>query len=88
MGFGVKWRNWIRICVSSPSFSILVNGTPQGFFKDSRGLRQGDPLSTYLFILMVDLLGRLSDKAEEVDFIEGFQAKEGSSTIRFIQFCK
>lgn len=73
MGFGVKWRNWIRICVGTP---------------DSRGLKQGDPLSTYLFILMADLLGRLSDKAEEVGFIEGFQAKEGSSAIRLIQFCR
>ena len=44
-GFPDKWRHWISFCLSTIRFSILINGTPHGFFRSSRGLWQGDPLS-------------------------------------------
>jgi hypothetical protein len=43
-GFPIRWRNWIRFCISTARFSILINGFPSGFFASSRGLHQGDPL--------------------------------------------
>ena len=51
MGFGEKWCRWIRICISTVQFFVLVNRSPVDFFGVSRGLRQGDPLSPILFWL-------------------------------------
>ncbi|GJR48534.1 RNA-directed DNA polymerase, eukaryota [Tanacetum coccineum] len=54
LGFGLKWRSWIKTCLSSLRDSILVNGSPTSEFFINRGLRQGDPLSLFLFILVME----------------------------------
>lgn len=83
MGFGKKWVTWINWCVYTPSFSVLVNGRPTGLFRSSRGLRQGDPLSPYLFVLGMEAHSILIDKAAYGGFIFGysFRGSNGSKEM-------
>ena len=71
MGFGRKWLNWTKWCISAATFSVLVNGTPSGFFLSSRGLRQGDPLSPYLFVLGMEALSGLIESEIQGGFLLG-----------------
>jgi hypothetical protein len=65
LGFGDKWRNWISLALSTSSSRILLNCAPGKPLKHERGRRQGGPISHMLFILVMDPLQRILQKASE-----------------------
>ncbi|XP_043697430.1 uncharacterized protein LOC122648259 [Telopea speciosissima] len=64
MGFSDKFIEWVKACVTTPMFSVLINGSPAGFFSGGRGIRQGDPLSPYLFTLAMEAFSRIMRRLE------------------------
>ena len=63
LGFQEKWRKWIFYYISTVKFLVLINGTPCGSFENYRGLRQGDPLSSLLFVVVMEAISKVMDKA-------------------------
>ena len=57
------------------SFLVLINKAPSGFFQSSKGWRQGDPLSSYLFIMTLEALSQLLSKARSDGFILHFKVE-------------
>jgi hypothetical protein len=60
-GFGRRWIHWVTLLLRSASTQVLVNGFAGNPFRHARGLRQGDPLSLLLFVLVMDVLAIMFD---------------------------
>ncbi|KAJ0828828.1 putative RNA-directed DNA polymerase [Helianthus annuus] len=73
MNFPVQWRKWIGACLKSSWASVLVNGSPTSEFNLQRGLRQGDPLSPFLFILAMQALDVIMTRANERNIFQGIK---------------
>ena len=81
MGFGSKWIGWIKWCISTASFLVIINANPTGFFKSSRGLRQRDPLSSYLFVLGMEVLSIMIDKATKGGYLAGYNFRNSFGDV-------
>ncbi|PKI72827.1 hypothetical protein CRG98_006807 [Punica granatum] len=86
--FGVheKFIAWIHQCIFTSTMSILINGLPHGYFSPKRGLRQGDPISPYLFIISMKTLSRLLYRAEALGTIKGIQVSRSAPKISHLMF--
>ncbi|KAK2409977.1 hypothetical protein QL285_045372 [Trifolium repens] len=73
MGFAEGWRRWIRACIFQSSMSVLVNGSPTEDFMVGKGLRQGDPLSPFLFLIVAEGLTGLMCKAIQNNVFQGYK---------------
>lgn len=63
IGVPARFIHWVKLCITTPSFSVQVNGELGGYFQSKRGLRQGCSLSPYLFVLCMNVLSHKLDKA-------------------------
>jgi hypothetical protein len=71
-------------CVRTVTYSILINGQPHGRILPTRGIRQGDPLSPYLFILCAEGLSTVLRRAEQEGSITGLQIAKGGTKINHL----
>jgi hypothetical protein len=74
IGFSALWRRWISLLLSSASSRILLNGQPGRTIKHKRGVRQGDSSSPMLFILVMEVLGRLFCAARQEGIIRPLES--------------
>ncbi|GJR22095.1 RNA-directed DNA polymerase, eukaryota, reverse transcriptase zinc-binding domain protein [Tanacetum coccineum] len=74
-GFGDKWRRWIQCCLHSSRGSIIINGSPTEEFKFGKGLKQGDPLSLFLFILIMESLHLSFQRVVDEGLFQGLRRR-------------
>lgn len=86
MGFSRRWIVLISMCIRFVSYSILLNGQPHGFIVPERGLCQGNPLSPYLFLLVIEGLHGLLKKAKAEGSIRGVPFCQSGPQISHLLF--
>mgnify|MGYP003702766345 CR=1 FL=1 len=86
LGFHSVWVDLIMKCVSTVTYRIRVNGELSEGFTPERGLRQGDPLSPYLFLLCAEGFSALLSKAEEEGNLHGIRICQGAPSVSHLLF--
>lgn len=86
IGFGERFIDMIYRLLNNNWYSLLINGQPRGFFKSSRGLKQGDPLSPTLFIIAAEVLSRSLNKLLNLRELKTFGMLRGSPKLNHLVF--
>lgn len=86
MGFDSKWIEWMMLCIRSVTYIVLLNGQTYGRIKPERGIRQGDPLSPFLFILCAEALVHVMNRAEVQGDITGMKLTKHCPSIQHLLF--
>ncbi|XP_074313486.1 uncharacterized protein LOC141648659 [Silene latifolia] len=86
MGFHGEWVDRVMTCVTTVSSAVLINGNVKDVFQPARGLRQGDPLSPYLFILCAEVLSNLMRRAIVAGSLHGLRVSSSAPVISHLLF--
>lgn len=86
MGFNYSWVSWIFQCNSTVRYSILINGKATDSFIPPRGIRQGNPISPYLFLFVSDVLSKLFEGALAANQILGYRINRHCPTLTYLLF--
>ena len=86
LGLSEKWVDLAMETICTTSYSILINGKPTGFITPSCGIRQGDLLSLYLFLLCAEGLSSMLQKATETQQLQGLLSCRGGARISHLLF--
>ncbi|GJV09607.1 RNA-directed DNA polymerase, eukaryota, reverse transcriptase zinc-binding domain protein [Tanacetum coccineum] len=86
MGFGERWCKWVQTCQKSASVLVLVNGSPKLEFKMERGLKQGDPLSPFLFLVAAEGLNVTLKDAVRTGLYKGVKISTSDIPIFHLQY--
>ncbi|KAJ0436408.1 putative RNA-directed DNA polymerase [Helianthus annuus] len=81
MGFPGKWCLWIKGVVSSARASVLVNGSPTFEFNCQKGMRQGDPISPFLFVIVMEALSCMINRACGLGILKGVSLPNGGPMV-------
>ncbi|XP_028059895.1 uncharacterized protein LOC114263529 [Camellia sinensis] len=85
-GFGEKWIWWMKTCISTAKGFVLVNGVTTEEFQPQKGLRQGDLLSSFLFIIVAEVLNLLLERAIRIGLFKGATVRTNKLRISHLQF--
>jgi hypothetical protein len=86
MGFGERWIALIMMCIRTVKYSVIVNGNPCGIITPSRGIRQGDPISPYLFLLCAEVLSAMITRANGEGRLMGVPTSKRGPKISHLFF--
>ncbi|GKV36495.1 hypothetical protein SLEP1_g44621 [Rubroshorea leprosula] len=86
LGFGQKWKNWINECLKTAEVSVLLNGSTTRQFKMQRGLRQGDPLSPFLFLIVAEGLNGIISAVASLGLFNGIEIGQCGMNVTHLQF--
>jgi hypothetical protein len=86
MGFAPRWIYLIMMCVKTVQYSVLVNGEPCGCIQPSRGLRQGDPISPYLFLICAEVLSNMLTQANLDGRLSGVPTSKNGPRVSHLFF--